>query len=160
MQQGDGYVMWIEPDPSPQAQARAAQNWARYPNAGDGGALPPFVPEALELLEARIAFDITAMYTDRQLILITGIAAVPLALPLGFAIGEGTTAVVLAGVIWAALMALIPIGFTVNRNYKAKYAALLQAAGFTLVTDQDGWLRYVPPGEPLPGHGNPFAVGT
>ncbi|MFF3929317.1 hypothetical protein [Streptomyces hirsutus] len=102
----------------------------------------------------------TVMSAIRKLILLTGVAAVPLALPLGFAIGEGTTAVVLAGVVWAALMALIPIGFTVNRHYKAKYAALLQAAGFTLVTDQDGRLRYVPPGEPLPGHGNPFVVET
>ncbi|GAB2957795.1 hypothetical protein GCM10023080_016740 [Streptomyces pseudoechinosporeus] len=158
--QGNGYVMLIVPDPSPQARARAAQNWAQYPNASDGGALPPLVPEAVELLKARITFDITAMYTPKQLIFLSGIAAVPLAVPIGFALSAGTTAVVLAGTVWAALMALLPVGFAVNRHYRTKYAALLQAVGFTLMTDQNGRQRYVPPGGQLPGHGNPFAVGT
>ncbi|MFG3248918.1 hypothetical protein [Streptomyces sp. NPDC048187] len=149
--QGNGFVLLIVPDPSPQARTRAAQNRVRYPNASDGGALPPLVPEAVELLKARITFDITVMYTDRQRILLAGIGAVPLALPAGFMLGTGTTAVVLAGVVWAALMALVPVGFAVNRHYRAKYAALLQAAGFTRVADPTGRLRYVPPGGRLPG---------
>ena len=49
-------TMLIVPDPGPQAQARAAQNWAQYPKAGDGVSLPPVVPDALELLKARINF--------------------------------------------------------------------------------------------------------
>ncbi|MEV6881997.1 hypothetical protein [Streptomyces sp. NPDC051135] len=149
--QGNGFVMLIVPDPGPQARARAAENWARYPNASDGGALPPLVPEEVELLKARITFDITAMYTDRQRILLTGVGAVPLAVPIGFALGTGTTAVVLAGAVWAGLMALLPVGFAVNRHFRAKYAALLRAAGFTQVTDQTGRSRYVPPGGQLPG---------
>ncbi|GAA2539600.1 MULTISPECIES: hypothetical protein [Streptomyces] len=57
-------------------------------------------------------------------------------------------------------MTLLPVGFAVNRRFEAKYAVRLQAAGFTPVTDQDGRLRYVPPGGRLPGHGNPFTAGT
>ncbi|MBC9731204.1 hypothetical protein [Streptomyces sp. TRM68367] len=148
--QGNGLVILIVPDPSPQSRARAAQNWAQYPNASDGGALPPLVPEAVELLKARITFDITAMYTNKQLILLSGFAAVPLAVPIGFALSAGTTAIVLAGTVWAALMALLPVGFAVNRHYRTKYAALLLAAGYTPMTDQNGRLRYVPPGGRLP----------
>jgi len=36
--------MLILPDPGPQAQARAAQNRAQFPQAGDGVSLPPVVP--------------------------------------------------------------------------------------------------------------------
>ncbi|MEU3895180.1 hypothetical protein [Streptomyces sp. NPDC045251] len=158
--QGNGYVMLIVPDPSPRARARAARNWALYPNAIDGGALPPLVPERVELLKARITFDLTAMYGSRQLLVLSGVAALPLAVPFGFVLGSGATAVGIACVVWAALMSLTPIGFAVNRRYRRKCAALLQDAGFTLVTDETGRLRCVPPDGQLPGHGNPFAAGT
>ncbi|MFJ5894962.1 hypothetical protein ACIQFZ_05725 [Streptomyces sp. NPDC093064] len=157
---GNQYVMLIVPDPSPQARARAAQNRALYPDASDGGPLPPLVPDAVELLKARITFDITAKFTDKQRVVLAAVGAIPLALPVGFWIGEGATAVVLAGVVWAAVMALVPVGLAVNRHYRAKYTALLQAAGYTAVTDPNGRLRYVPPDGQLPGHGNPFAAGT
>ncbi|MFF7732554.1 hypothetical protein [Streptomyces sp. NPDC007984] len=158
--QGNGYVMLIVPDPRPEARARAERNRAAYPNASDGGALPPLDPEAVGILKARITFDITAKYTDRQRILLTAAGAVPLALPIGFGLGSGITAVVIAAGVWAAVMALIPVGLTVNRRYRAKYEALLRAAGFTPVTDSAGRMRYVPPGRQLPGHGNPFAGGS
>lgn len=157
---GNGYVMLIVPDPSPQARVRAAQNWARYPDASDGGPLPTLVPDEVELLKARITFDITAKFTDKQRVLLAAAGAVPLALLVGFEIGTGTTAVVLTGIVWAAVMALVPLGLAVNRRYRAKYVALLQAAGYTAVTDPNGRLRYVPPDGQLPGHGNPFARGT
>ncbi|MFJ7176883.1 hypothetical protein ACIQXA_10855 [Streptomyces massasporeus] len=158
--QGDGYVLLIVPDPSPEARARAERNRAAYPDAGDGGALPPLDPGAIELLKARITFDITAKHTDRQRILLAGVGAVPLAVMAGFGLGSGATAVVITAVVWAAVMALVPVGLAVNRRYRAKYAALLQVAGFTPVTDPSGRLRYVPPGGQLPGHGNPFAGGS
>ncbi|MFF7310431.1 hypothetical protein [Streptomyces sp. NPDC008137] len=158
--QGNGYVMLIVPDPSPEARARAERNRAAYPNASDGGALPPLDPGAVELLKARITFDITAKYTDRQRILLTAVGAVPLALPIGFGLATGVTAVVITVAVWAAVMALIPVGLRVNRRYRAKCTALLQAAGFTPVTDPTGRMRYLPPGGRLPGHGNPFAAGS
>ncbi|GGV69363.1 hypothetical protein GCM10010294_26160 [Streptomyces griseoloalbus] len=150
-------MILIVPDPAPEARARASRNRARYPGAADGGELPRLAPEAVELLKARITFDITTMYTDRQLILLTASCAVPLALTIGFALDSGATAVGLAGLVWAALMALLPVGFAVNRRFEAKYAALLRAAGFTPVTEPEGRLRYLPPGGRLPGHANPFA---
>ncbi|MEU1574268.1 hypothetical protein ABZ519_24535 [Streptomyces collinus] len=158
--QGDGYVLLIVPDPSPQARARAERNRTTYPDAGDGGALPPLDPGAIELLKARITFDITAKHTDRQRVLLAGVGAVPLALLVGFGLGSGITAVAVTAAVWAAVMALVPVGLAVNRHYRAKYAALLRAAGFTPVTDPTGRLRYVPPGGQLPGHGNPFAGGS
>lgn len=154
---GDGYLMVIVPDPSPEARARAERNRARYPRAADGGELPRIAPEAVELLKARITFDIATMYTDKQLILLTGIAAVPLALPLGLLIGSGASAAVLTGVFWAAMMAFLPLGLAANRRYKARYTAILRAAGFTPVTDRQGRVRYLPAGGRLPGHGNPLA---
>ncbi|MET9966022.1 hypothetical protein ABZZ80_08950 [Streptomyces sp. NPDC006356] len=157
--QGNGFVMLIVPDPSPRARARAAQNRSRYPRAAEGGALPPLRPGALDLLKARISFDLATRYTEKQLIVITSVGVTALAVGLGFKLGADTTAAVVVGVVWVALMALVPLGLVVNRRYRAKYAALLQAAGFTQVTDQSGRLRYVPPGGQLAGHGNPFAGG-
>ncbi|MFE4054646.1 hypothetical protein [Streptomyces sp. YIM B13518] len=154
---GDQYLVVIEPDPGPAARERAARNRARYPRAAHGGELPRLAPEAVELLKARITFDISTMYTDRQMILLAGVAAVPLALPLGLLLGSGATAVVLTVVLWAAVMALVPGGLAVRRRYRTRYAARLRAAGFTPVTDPAGRVRYVPPGGRLPGHGGPPA---
>ncbi|OSP42201.1 hypothetical protein B7767_16935 [Streptomyces sp. 13-12-16] len=151
------YLIVIVPDPTPEARERAARNRARYPRAADGGELPRLAPEEVELLKARITFDMTTMYTDKQRILLSAIAAVGLALPVGLVSGEGGMTVVHAALVWAALMALLPAGVAVNRRFREKYAARLRAAGFTPVTEPDGRLRYVPPGGRLPGHGNPLA---
>ncbi len=59
--------MLIVPDPSPQARARAAQNRAQYPNAGDGVSVPPLVPDAFELLKARINFDLTGKSGEKRM---------------------------------------------------------------------------------------------
>ncbi|MDJ1134428.1 hypothetical protein [Streptomyces iconiensis] len=158
--QGNGYVLLLVPDPDPGARARAARNRELYPHASGGGPLPPLGPEAVELFKARITFDITTMYTDKQRILLTGVGVVPIAVPLGILLGTGGTAVAIGFGVWAVLMGIAPIGLAVTRRHKARYSALLEAAGFTPVTDQGGRLRYVPPDGQLPGHGNPFAVGT
>ncbi|WP_408649218.1 hypothetical protein [Streptomyces herbicida] len=60
--------MLIVPDHTPQARARAAQNWAQYPNAADGVSLPPVVPDALELLKARIQFDLTGKNAEKRML--------------------------------------------------------------------------------------------
>ncbi|WP_162684165.1 hypothetical protein [Streptomyces populi] len=158
--QGNGFVMLIVPDPSPQARARAEQNRAQYPNASDGGALPALVPDEVELLKARIAFDLATRYTEKQLTVIMGVGSSTLALCLGLQLGADTTSLVVTGTVWAVLLALVPVGLAVNRRYRAKYVARLQAAGLTPVTDQSGRLRYVPRPGQLPGHGNPFAGGA
>ncbi|GAA2621895.1 hypothetical protein [Streptomyces vastus] len=152
--QGNSLKMLIVPDPSPQAQTRAAQNWAQYPQAGDGKSLPPFVPDALELLKARINFDLTGKSAEKRMGFGAIGVTVGMAIGVARASGDGVTYVI---GMWVLLMAILGVGFFVTRKRNAKFAARLQAAGFTPVTDETGRVRYLPPGSQLPGHANPFA---
>ncbi|MEV2195741.1 hypothetical protein AB0I02_32935 [Streptomyces phaeochromogenes] len=151
-----GLKMLIVPDPGPHARQRAAQNWAQFPQAASGGPLPPFVPDALELLKARINFDLTGKSAEKRMLygaLGGTIGCVVLALRTG---GDG---VAFAGsaIVWALLLGVLGIGFAVTRKRNAKFAARLRAAGFTPVTDETGRVRYLPQGAQLPGQANPFA---
>lgn len=148
-------VMLIVPDPSPQSRARAAQNWAQYPNAGDGVSVPPLVPDAHELLKARINFDLTGKHAEKKMYWAAGGITLGFVLAVAKAGGDGD-AILFAGLGWAGLMALLGVGLVVTRKRNAKFAARLQAAGFMPVTDESGRVRYLPPGGQLPGHGNPF----
>ncbi|WP_369169732.1 hypothetical protein AB5J49_18505 [Streptomyces sp. R28] len=159
-------VMLIAPDPSPQARARAAQNWAQYPNAGDGVSVPPLVPDAFELLKARINFDLTGKHAEKKMWWAAG------GITLGFVVavakaGGDADAFLFAGLGWVGLIGLLGIGLVVTRKRNAKFAARLQAAGFMPITDETGRVRYLPPGAQMPGQfpgqfpgqGNPFAAG-
>ncbi|MEV7787108.1 hypothetical protein AB0O72_17215 [Streptomyces sp. NPDC088106] len=149
--------MLIVPDPSPQARARAAQNWAQYPNAGDGVSVPPLVPDAFELLKARINFDLTGKSGEKRM----GYGAIGVSIGCAivpFRLGGSSSDFVIAAVIWLALMGVFGIGLVVNRRRNARFAARLQAAGFVPVTDETGRVRHLPPGG-MPGHGNPFGGG-
>lgn len=130
----------IVPDPSPQGRARAAENWARYPDAADGGALPPLDADAVALLKARISFDLASRLTEKQKIGISvfgfSFLCLGLGVKTGIAVGVG---------VWAVLMALLVVGIFYSRRYTARTAALLEAAGLTLVTDRMGRQRYLPP---------------
>ncbi|WP_320776334.1 hypothetical protein [Streptomyces sp. CRN 30] len=159
VRQGSGHNsalrMLIVPDPSPRARERAARTWAQYPNAGDGTSLPPAPPDALELLKARINFDLTGRSAERRVVL--GALGLTVGMVIGLVrVGEGGRPFVLG--VWGALMAVLGIGFLVNRKRNARFAARLRAAGFVAVTDERGRVRQVPPGGQLPGHGNPFAA--
>ncbi|MEU4009389.1 hypothetical protein [Streptomyces pseudogriseolus] len=150
--------MLIVPDLSAQAQARAAQNWAQYPNAHDGVSVPPLVPDAFELLKARINFDLTGKSAEKRM----GYGAIGVsvgAVIIAYRLGGTSDDFVIAAIIWLALMAVLGVGFVVTRKRNAKFAARLQAAGFTPVTDETGRVRYLPPGGQMPGHGNPFGAG-
>ncbi|MFF0113818.1 hypothetical protein [Streptomyces prasinus] len=149
--------MLIVPDPSPQARARAAHNWAQYPNAGDGVSLPPLVPGAFELLKARINFDLTGKSAEKRM----GYGALGASIGCVFVAyrpGGESSGFVAAGVLWVLLMAVLGIGFVVTRKRNAKFAARLQAAGFVPVTDGTGRVRHLPPGGQIPGHGNPYGA--
>ncbi|MFE2278346.1 hypothetical protein ACFXAE_14075 [Streptomyces sp. NPDC059454] len=151
--------MLIVPDHSPQARARAAQNWAQYPNAGDGVSVPPLVPDAFELLKARINFDLTGKSAEKRM----GYGALGVSIGcvvVAYRLGGTSDDFVIAAVIWLALMAVFGVGFVVTRKRNAKFAARLQAAGFAPVADGTGRVRYLPPGGQVPGqHGNPFGGG-
>ncbi|MFJ3673476.1 hypothetical protein ACIPSE_44210 [Streptomyces sp. NPDC090106] len=151
-------VMLLLPDPSPQARARAAQNWAQYPNASDGVSVPPLVPDAFELLKARINFDLTGKNAESRM----GYGALGVTVGCGilaFRLGGEATDIVVAAVVWALFMGVFGIGLVVTRKRNAKFAARLQAAGFMPVTEQDGRLRYLPPGAQYPGRPAPYAAG-
>ncbi|MGW7254844.1 hypothetical protein [Streptomyces sp. NPDC054834] len=135
----------VVPDHSPQARARAAQNWAQYPSAADGVSLPPVVPDALELLKARIQFDITGKNAEKRM------AYGGLGITVGLVLyaarkGGGAFNFAVAGGAWVVFMGIMGIGFLVNRRRNAKFARRLQAAGFLRVTEEGGRVRYLPPG--------------
>ncbi|WP_199931148.1 hypothetical protein [Streptomyces sp. CB02923] len=148
---GDGYVMTLVPDPRPEARERATRNRARYPDAADGGALPPVAPEAVRLFKARIAYDLASRLTEKRMLWLAGVAFTLLAGAFAFRFRAHPTALVVAAVGWAVMMAVLPVGVFVNRRYKERNSAMLRAAGFAAVTDAEGKLRYVPPGGQLPG---------
>ena len=151
--------MLIVPDHSPQARARAAQNWAQYPNAHDGVSLPPLVPDAFELLKARINFDLTGKSAEKRM----GYGALGVSIGcvvLAYRLGGTSDDFVISAVIWLVLMAVFGVGLVVTRKRNAKFAARLHAAGFAPVADETGRVRYLPPGGQMPGqHGNPFGAG-
>lgn len=147
--------MYIVPDPSPYAQQRAAQNRAQYPQAANDGPLPDCPPDALDLLKARINFDLTGKSAEKRMALgAVGITVGVLIAALRT--GDSTWA---AG-FWVFAMALLGIGIVVTRKRNAKFAARLQAAGFVQYADETGRVRFLPPGTQLPGQGNPFANGA
>ena len=152
-------TMLLVPDPSPQARSRAAQNWAQYPNAGDGVSLPPLVPDAFELLKARINFDLTGKNAQKRMGFAVLGATVACAV-LGVRAGGESGDFVMAGIFWFVLMVALGIGLLVTRARNTKFAARLQAAGFVPVADETGRVRYLPPGGQFPGHGNPFGAGA
>lgn len=154
------FALFIVPDPGPQARQRAARNWERYPGAGDGVSLPPVVPDAIEILKARMVVDSGSQYSDKVRMGLAVFTLTAFAAAIGFRLRADSVALVVVGVVWAALMALLPVLLVHGRRYRTRHAARLQAAGFTPVTDRGGRLRYVPPGGQLPGHGNPFAGGS
>jgi len=148
VRQGSGrnsaLTMLIVPDPSPQAQTRAAQNWAQFPRAADGESLPPVIPDALELLKARINFDLTGKNAEKRMLY--GVVGVTVGcVVLAVRTGGDSVSFAVAGVLWAVLMAVFGIGFVVTRKRNAKFAARLQAAGFAPVTEEGGRVRYLPP---------------
>ncbi|WP_327429110.1 hypothetical protein [Streptomyces sp. NBC_01236] len=160
VRQGSGrnnaLTMLIVPDPSPQAQTRAAQNWAQYPRAGDGESLPPVVPDALELLKARINFDLTGKNAEKRM----GYGAVGFTIAcviLAVRTGGDSVAFIVSGIVWVVLMAVLGIGFVVTRKRNAKFAARLQAAGFAPVTEAGGRVRYLPPAAAYAAYGSQAA---
>ncbi|MFJ7963321.1 hypothetical protein [Streptomyces sp. NPDC096324] len=153
-------TMLIVPDPGPQAQARAAQNWAQYPQAADGVSLPPVVPDALELLKARINFDLTGKNAEKRM-LYAGLGLTVGCAVLAVRTGGGSVAFAGAGILWAVLMVVLAVGLVVTRKRNARFAALLAAAGFAPVTEEGGRVRYLPPtagyGGPPTGPYGPYA---
>lgn len=151
-------VLRLVPDPSPGGRERAERNRARYPDARNGGPLPPVVPDEIELLRARMMVDLGHQHTDKERLGLAGIGLTGLAFGIGYLFkGVAVGVAVAVGVgSWVVLMGLAYLGLAATRRRNVRYTARLAAAGFTPVTDPAGRLRYLPPGGRPPGHGNPF----
>ncbi|MFF0742888.1 hypothetical protein ACFYVL_21070 [Streptomyces sp. NPDC004111] len=158
--QGHGMVLLIVPDPTPEGRARAARNRERYPDAADGSALPPYAPEEVRILKARMMFDLATRTTPEQAAALMALFLTVTALAIGYRFRGSTTAVLATAIGWAVLMALLPVATAASRRWRAKHAAKLEAAGLVAVTGPQGRVRYLPPGARLPGHGNPFGDGS
>lgn len=150
--------MQLVPDLDPQVQQRAAWNRANYPQAAEGGPLPPFRPDAVELLKARLKFDLTGKNAEQRM-LYGALGTTVGAVILGYRTGGDALSYLIAAIIWAALMVIFVIGFFVNRSRHAKFAALLQSQGFVPLTDESGRVRYLPPGSQLPYQGGQLGAG-
>ncbi|MFJ3520671.1 MULTISPECIES: hypothetical protein [unclassified Streptomyces] len=57
-----------------------------------------------------------------------------------------------------AVALLLTVAFTVGVIRRRKIAQRLTAAEFLAVRDERGDQRFLRPGQPLPGHANPFAA--
>ncbi|NNN35236.1 hypothetical protein HLK59_33710 [Streptomyces sp. S3(2020)] len=134
------FQILVVPDPDPRALARAAHNWTWYPDAADGGALPPLDADAVAVLKARMSFELATRFTEKQMIGITVFGFTGLAVGPWIKFG-----LVVGGPLWVAFMALVAVLLVANRRYRAKHSAVLESAGFTAVTDPDGRPRYLPP---------------
>ncbi|MEU6378577.1 hypothetical protein [Streptomyces sp. NPDC046909] len=132
----------FEPDPSPQAQARAAENRARYQDAADGGELPPLDPDAVALIKAQGYFAMDHGIGEKAKIGLSVflVSLVSLAFAGRFGLGVGA-------LVWIGSMALVTVGVFSNRRSHARNTALLEAAGYTLDTGPRGRRRFLPPSD-------------
>jgi hypothetical protein len=122
-----------------------------------GGKLQP-LPDAaphLELLKARISYDLTGKSAEKRVMLAALVmtACFVLLLIRNLASGES-----LAGVIvgYGILMLIMGAGFLWNRKRNARFESVLRQAGLTPVQDHNGRTRFVPPGSGLPEQHSPF----
>lgn len=147
----------LVPDPSPEAERRAAETRARHPYAALG-ALPPLDPDALAVVGDRIAVDrgrnLPGLRRNTRNFLLVAFGAACVAVMAWHIDDPGLAVAALAPFVSACVcLALIA---RAGGNPK-RAATRLEAAGFTRFTAEDGRVRYVPPGVQLPGQANPYA---
>lgn len=149
LRQGEqGFTLYLVPDSRPRARELAAENRDRYPRAAEKGPLPVPDPAALALLKARMLSDLNRRYSLKQLLWMIGVSLVLAALDVGMEFGDGRDSVLtIASAVWAGVVVLLVPMHLWSRRVARTNAAFLQAAGFTLVPDERGRLRHVPPDE-------------
>lgn len=148
-------------DPRPEAEQRAAATTAQYPHAGGGGPVPglqqgtlkplPEAQPAVDLLKARITFDITGKGAEKRILL--GMAAVVAGCLIGAVVkGGGTGGAFFGyGVVAVLLCAVLGGGLLWTRSRNSTAERLLQSAGLQQTRDDAGHVRYVWPGLQPPG---------
>ncbi|WP_159027576.1 MULTISPECIES: hypothetical protein [unclassified Streptomyces] len=149
------FTLHLVPDPRRPARERAAQSWAAYPQAAERGPLPPVPAQRLDMLKARVRFDLTAQMTDRQRTRLAFCMLAFWSLLTMLRLHGSHTALVVIVVVWVVLVPLIPYGIRRNHRVRARYAAILDAAGYVRTTDAQGLPRYLLPGGRHPGRFDP-----
>ncbi|MGW7356599.1 hypothetical protein ACWGI0_08095 [Streptomyces sp. NPDC054802] len=125
------------PDPSPQAQARAAQYWPYAPR------VPEIPQQVLELNKKRVLFDLSSRAALLRRLPVIGIALLLASLrPLG-SLGD-SPGLALGYVCFLAV--LVGLGVWINFARHKRAAAHLEAAGFVRHEPSPGQVSYLPPG--------------
>jgi hypothetical protein len=126
------------PDPSPQAQARAAQYWPYAPQ------VPGVPPQTLELNKKRVLFDLSSKAALLKRLPVLGVVLLLAFLrSLTFLASSPSVALGYAGV-----------GMWINFLRHKKAGAYLQAAGFVRYEPAPGQVFHLPPGS-QPQYGQP-----
>jgi hypothetical protein len=152
----NGYLMSFVPDHRPQARERAEHNWTRYPDAAATGALPQVPADVLELFKARISYDFEDREADRGRTAVAYVFLTLVCVIIGVRVGirsSPATAAIAAGATWAVLMSVTWFLVSIRRRKRARYTAILEAAGFTQTPVSNGRSRYLPETDQLPGPG-------
>lgn len=125
------------PDPSPQAQARAAQYWPYAPQ------VPGFPPQTLELNKKRVLFDLSGKAALLKRLPVVGVVLfLALLRSLSF-LGDS---IGLALGYLCGMVVLVGVGIWVNFLRHKKAGAYLQTAGFVRHEPSPGQVFYLPPG--------------
>ncbi|MFG2484944.1 hypothetical protein ACGFSI_19575 [Streptomyces virginiae] len=150
-------------DPRPDARVREAATITAHPQAGNGGTVPGLeqgslkpLPEAVggvAVLKDLITFDVMAQYVaDRSQKVKCYLACAVLTVIL--LIDRSPVEAVASG---GAVALLSTVAFKVGVLRRGRITQRLTAAGFLVVRDEQGCLRFLRPGQQLPGHADPFA---
>lgn len=151
-------------DPRPDARVREAATITAHPRAGNGGTVPGLkqgslkpLPEtvgAVAVLKDLITFDVMALYVADRSQKVKGYLACTI-LTLLLLIDRSADEAVASGV---AVALLFTVAFKVGAIRRGTITRRLTNAGFHAVRDEQGGLRFLRPGQQLPGHANPFAA--
>ncbi|MDI3421211.1 hypothetical protein [Streptomyces luteolus] len=148
-----GTQLLMVPDTQPQAQQRAQQAWAQFPQAAAGGQLPPLPQQAPELLKTQVHFDLSGRHNEKRRVL----AVIPITVVVLLRLmRDGADAAVFWIPFWVFAMCLAVGMVFYHRKQHAKYGAQLQAAGYVQVPDPTGRVHYVPAGSSLAAHAVPM----
>ncbi|GAA0476905.1 hypothetical protein [Streptomyces olivaceiscleroticus] len=141
-----GTQLLMVPDLQPQAQQRAQQTWAQFPQAATGGPVPPLPAQAPELLRTQINFDLTGRHHEKR----RAFAAIPITVVVLIQLmRDGADAAVFWVPFWVLAMCLAVGMIFYTRKRHTAHEARLQQAGYVQVTDPTGRVHYVPPGSSL-----------
>ncbi|MEU1890761.1 hypothetical protein [Streptomyces pristinaespiralis] len=125
------------PDPSPQAQARAAQYWPYAPR------IPEIPHQVLELNKKRVLFDLSSKAALLRRLPVIGIALLLASLRPLSSLGD-SPGLALGYVCFLAV--LVGLGVWVNSARHKRAGAQLDAAGFVRHEPSPGQVSYLPPG--------------